>query len=361
MKAMEWNRTSHSILDKVVAWFDLFQSIMAHSSIVSSNVYNMDETGVMLGMLKSTRVLTASDNVKKHRSAPQNRELVTAVECIAVDGFVLKPMIIMKAKSLRDAWYSHEGTTNWHFAVSKNGYTDSILTYKWLTKVFDPQTRNRAQGGSRVLISDGLMSHESVDLMTFCFKNNIILMRLPSHTSHVTQPLDVSCFGPLKAYYRNEVEKLFRGGSMGVTKRNFVWLYHNARQKAFTISNIESAWQNSGLYPFNAALVIDKERAANPSSSSGPLISSSPPFTGRTPSCAIYPAHSDSEDLLQASIKTPSTSKQLGILSANISSAVEEGVVLDTPCKNRVQKLMHAAERSFAERVCLLGLLPTDR
>ena len=58
MKAMEWNRTSHSILDKVVAWFDLFKSTMAHSSIVSSNVYNMDETGVMLGMLESTRVLT---------------------------------------------------------------------------------------------------------------------------------------------------------------------------------------------------------------------------------------------------------------------------------------------------------------
>jgi hypothetical protein len=48
--------------------------------------------------------------------------------------------------------------------------------------------------------------------LEFCFENNIILCRLPSHTSHELQPCDVAAFGPLKAAYRDQVERMERGG-----------------------------------------------------------------------------------------------------------------------------------------------------
>jgi DDE superfamily endonuclease len=63
------------------------------------------------------------------------------------------------------------------------------------------------------LIGDGFGTHESPELLRFPFENNIHLVRLGSHTSHKTQPCDVGPFGPLKTAYRQEAERLFRGGS----------------------------------------------------------------------------------------------------------------------------------------------------
>ena len=74
--------------------------------------------------------------------------------------------------------------------------------------------------------------------MKFCYENTIILCRLPSHTSHKLQPCDVSVFGPLKIAYREEVERLYRGGSNMIRKQHFTLLYDRARRKAMTSRNI---------------------------------------------------------------------------------------------------------------------------
>lgn len=57
-----------------------------------------------------------------------------------------------------------------------------------------------------------------VNLMKFCYENNIILCQLPSHTSYKLQPCDIGVFGPLKMAYREEVERLYRGGSSMIGK-----------------------------------------------------------------------------------------------------------------------------------------------
>jgi hypothetical protein len=55
--------------------------------------------------------------------------------------------------------------------------------------VFDPQTRDRANGKPRILISDGFGTHESLELMKFCYENHVILCRIPSHTDRVLQEM----------------------------------------------------------------------------------------------------------------------------------------------------------------------------
>jgi hypothetical protein len=70
--------------------------------------------------------------------------------------------------------------------------------------------------------------------LEFCFENNIRLCRFPSHTSHKLQPCDVGVFAPLKSAYRDEVERLWRGGANTVRKEHFTSLYGPAREKALT-------------------------------------------------------------------------------------------------------------------------------
>ena len=81
--------------------------------------------------------------------------------------------------------------------------------------------------------------------------------QLGSHTSHKTQPCDVDLFGPLKTAYREQAERLFRGGADMIGKQHFTLLYDRARTVAFTPRNIKSGWFNSGLVPLNPARVLN--------------------------------------------------------------------------------------------------------
>lgn len=69
--------------------------------ILLENVYNMDETGVMLSMLNSIRVLVSKADIQQYRGARVKRTMVTAVKCISADGRYLDPMIIWPASTHR--------------------------------------------------------------------------------------------------------------------------------------------------------------------------------------------------------------------------------------------------------------------
>lgn len=93
--------------------------------------------------------------------------------------------------------------------------------------MFNPLTKRRA-GRPRILINDGLATHESLEVLTFYHENYIILWRLPSHTSHKLQRCDVAIFGPLKMAYQKQAEQLFRGGANTIGKQHFTLLYDRA-------------------------------------------------------------------------------------------------------------------------------------
>ena len=123
--------------------------------------------------------------------------------------------------------------------------------------MFDPQTRDRANSKPRVLICDGFGTHETLEVLEFCFQNNFNLFRLPSHTSHKLQPCDVGAFAPLKTAYCDEVERLYRKGVETVKKSHFTSFYDPTRQTAFARRNIKSVWAANGLFPFNLQRVLE--------------------------------------------------------------------------------------------------------
>lgn len=144
----------------------------------------------------------------------------------------------------------------WHYAYSKKGYADSYLSLQWLKLIFDPQTRKLADPDKpRVLICDGLGTHETLKIQEFRIANDIHLCRIPSRTSHKLQPCDISIFGPLKAAYHDQVDRLDRGGVGAVGKEHFTMLYSRAMNSALTDRNIRAGWAKAGLFPFNSRRV----------------------------------------------------------------------------------------------------------
>lgn len=250
-----WNRHDNNIYPKLIEWFEVIKDELLEAAIPRENWYNMDETGVMLSMLGAIKVLVGKDDRRDYRGAGEKRTMVTAIECISASGEALSPMIIWPASTHRSNCTTYP-TPGWVYAFSETGYNDSYLTLEWMKRVFDPQTKARANGKPRVLICDGFGTHETLEVLEFCLENNIILCRLPSHTSHKTQPCDVAVFGPLKTAYSDQVERLYHSGVTVVLKEHFTSLYSPARETAMSKKNILAGWAKAGLFPFNPDRVL---------------------------------------------------------------------------------------------------------
>jgi hypothetical protein len=174
--------------------------------------------------------------------------------------------------------------------------------------------------------------YETLEILQFCLENNIRLCRLPSHTSHKLQPGDVGVFGPLKAAYHDQVKLLYRGGTNTVGKEHFAALYSVAREKAFTSHNIRAGWGKSGLYSFNLDRVLRDIQK---------------PPTELTVPKADDGALSCSQD------EGPQTPVIADALNALRSLVERDTHALDDESKLRLEKVLNAAQISFAERALL--------
>ncbi|KAG8229392.1 hypothetical protein J437_LFUL000913 [Ladona fulva] len=63
------------------------------------------------------------------------------------------------------------------------------------------------QSGKKVVVGDNLSSHLSLNVVKLCEENDIKFVCLPPNSSHLTQPLDIAYFRPLKAKWRDVLTK----------------------------------------------------------------------------------------------------------------------------------------------------------
>src|ERR1700733_9248509 len=104
--------------------------------------------------------------------------------------------------------------------------------------------------GWRLLILDGHNSYCTYSFVLFCESKRIIVICLPSHTTHVLQPCDVGVFGPLASSWKAEVNQAGQEYLI-ISKYNLLEFYHRARERAMTKSTIISAFAATGIWPFD--------------------------------------------------------------------------------------------------------------
>jgi hypothetical protein len=77
------------------------------------------------------------------------------------------------------------------------------------------------------------------DFMTICYLNNVYLLFLPAHTSHVLQPLDLGYFSSLKTVYRRLANDYLTFSDITrLGKAAFLEFYAKARETGLRSSNI---------------------------------------------------------------------------------------------------------------------------
>lgn len=160
-----------------------------------------------------------------------------------------------------------------------------------------------------------------------CYDNNIYLLFLPAHASHVLQPLDVAVFGPLKHAYRKFISDLASiADSSQIGKISFLYNYNKARKKALTKNNACAGFKATGLWPVNLAKVL-----MNPMVTQTPI----PPVT------PISPAKEKSYSLFQ----TPRSSYQV----RKVLESIPAGAVKDPAVRILFRKIGITLDRQGME------------
>jgi hypothetical protein len=272
--------------DVIRGWFELVQNTIAKYRVCDADIYNFDETGFMMGVISTGMVVTSSDGrARAKKIQPGNREWVTVVQAVNSTGYAIPPYIIVAGKNHLDSWYDEaEFPPRWRTSVSQNGWTTNELAIDWI-RHFEEFTSPRKLGVYRLLILDGHESHHSEEFEEYCKEHNIVTLCMPPHSSHILQPLDVGCFGPLKKSYGRQIEHLMRQQCTHITKEDFIPAFQAAFQDSLTESNIKGGFRGAGLVPFDPERVISaldlKLRTPTPQNSRP---STAQPWTSQTPS-----------------------------------------------------------------------------
>ena len=88
-RTIESARTTGANYETVRAFLELFERTRIELGIRYEDMWNMDETGVALGVCTNHQVLASSSKRKAYTKSPEDREWVSIIECCSATGIKL--------------------------------------------------------------------------------------------------------------------------------------------------------------------------------------------------------------------------------------------------------------------------------
>ena len=97
------------------------------------------------------------------------------------------------------------------------------------------------------------MTHISVAIIEKTVHEGIHIEKLLPHVTDKLQPMDVTCFSPLKGYWEKSLDNFFSsfGASKAMPKSMFIDLLYKIWHKGLTPSNTISGFKRTGIDPLD--------------------------------------------------------------------------------------------------------------
>jgi hypothetical protein len=92
---LDLNRVLAHDIDGIQKWYDGFIKIIIDKSINPADIWNFDETGFRIGIGKDQWIITYEPNRRHFLAAPDNREIMTAIESVNAVGDVINPVFVI--------------------------------------------------------------------------------------------------------------------------------------------------------------------------------------------------------------------------------------------------------------------------
>ncbi|KAM4061871.1 DDE superfamily endonuclease [Hirsutella rhossiliensis] len=144
-------------------------------------------------------------------------------------------------------WFGYPATITREGWDKSNGERRTFYTQKTKT-VF------------RLLVMDGFAAHEDPEFIWYCEMFEIVPFKLPSHTSHLLQPLDVGVYQHLKRAQQGALKKFVIGGGTRISRFDFLCQWNELFSAAFKACYIFVGFEH--LYSISKT--VSSERGAEP-------------------------------------------------------------------------------------------------
>lgn len=250
--------------DEVKEYFNLLSTLMEENDLLNKpgSIFNMDESGLQLNSRPGAVVAEKGSKTVPVITSSEKGETITVLACCNAEGMFLPPYVVMKGVNKKKEWEDNMPPGSKVVMSKKSAYVNAEIFFEWLRDHFLP----RKPLGTVMLILDGHTSHSSsVQMLGFAEMNSIILMCLPSHTTHYLQPLDRSVFKSLKHHFYSAVEKWQRNHpDRKLGRLQFGELLQDCWGKAATPGNAVSGFKATGIYPFNPDAIPDYAFRSDP-------------------------------------------------------------------------------------------------
>jgi len=145
------------------------------------------------------------------------------------------------------------GPPHMRYNRSKSDWFDSTCFEDWFMSML--LTRLKKTEGRHIVIGDNLSSHLNPTVLAACQKNNVAFVALPANSTHLTQPLDVAYFHPMKIIWRkilSEWKEKGKGRSApSLPKDEFSRLLNCLmnKLKEHGKDNLTAGFRKAGIFP----------------------------------------------------------------------------------------------------------------
>lgn len=197
---------------------------------------------------------------------------MTVLVTANANGNLAPPMIVFKYERI-PGYISSSVNPKWGIGRSESGWMCGPTFYEYITNIFDPWLDEMKIERPVILFIDGHASHMTLHLSQFCSSKQIELIALYPNSTHLTQPMDVAVFKPLKSYWKNSIRR-WRVENNGnkVRKKNFAPIFEQALSQIDS-QTVENGFRCSGLFPFNVENVDFRKIAIQQKKIDDPLFS----------------------------------------------------------------------------------------
>ncbi|KAH9291752.1 hypothetical protein KI387_043059, partial [Taxus chinensis] len=230
------------------------------NSYGAGKIWNCDETGIQAGRNCGMRVLATKGCRNVPKIIPRSREWMTILCCVNAAGQCIPNFYLFKGQKVSQNYIKgcEPGAC---MAAHPSAWMTRELFISWLYHFSKSVPGGVCPENRHLLIFDGHGSHVALSTIEEARRLGIDLLTLPAHTTHRLQPLDVSVFGPFKAYFRSErMQWMCNNKYQEVKRSDLAEIGSRALAKALTPANIRAGFRRTGIWPLDPnALQNDME------------------------------------------------------------------------------------------------------
>ena len=196
-----------AIFDRMVDWFEDAEVEHTLTSVDKMLLFNGDETYLTLNEKKPNKILWRRKGCKNTAVVPRDRreqQHISVYLTVSAAGQIMRPFVFLSSLVKNFDVLKHSEVAYYH---APDGYMTKDIFYLVMKEVFVKYVEHirsyyNLVGRKAALVVDGHISRYTVRTVNLLMEHNIDLVILPSHSSHVMQPLDLGLFAYIKRVFR---------------------------------------------------------------------------------------------------------------------------------------------------------------